>query len=115
MFDIDSIIRHQQLQPFDLLYGSQQVAFNPDSTEVWVTLLNGTGFQVFDPLDGELIASLELPEAGSVEVMFNKAGTKGYISQMETASVYEIDAGSKTVLQYLLKPLYKSREAFREP
>ncbi|MEM6371877.1 MAG: HlyD family type I secretion periplasmic adaptor subunit [Pseudomonadota bacterium] len=27
----------------------------------------------------------------------------------------ELHTGSKTVLQYLLKPLYKSREAFREP
>lgn len=27
----------------------------------------------------------------------------------------ELHTGQKTVLQYLLKPLYKSREAFREP
>ncbi|MCP3878831.1 MAG: HlyD family efflux transporter periplasmic adaptor subunit, partial [Sulfitobacter sp.] len=27
----------------------------------------------------------------------------------------ELHTGSKTVLQYLLKPLYKSKEAFREP
>ena len=27
----------------------------------------------------------------------------------------ELHTGDKTVLQYLLKPLYKSREAFREP
>ena len=27
----------------------------------------------------------------------------------------ELHTGRKTVLQYLLKPLYKSREAFREP
>ncbi len=27
----------------------------------------------------------------------------------------ELHTGSKTFLQYLLKPLYKSREAFREP
>jgi len=26
----------------------------------------------------------------------------------------ELHTGEKTVLQYLLKPLYKSREAFRE-
>lgn len=30
-------------------------------------------------------------------------------------STVELQTGSKTVLQYLLKPLYKSREAFREP
>ena len=27
----------------------------------------------------------------------------------------ELHTGEKTVLQYLTKPLYKSREAFREP
>ena len=27
----------------------------------------------------------------------------------------ELHTGSKTILQYLLKPLYKSREAFHEP
>jgi len=27
----------------------------------------------------------------------------------------ELQTGEKTVLHYLLKPLYKSREAFREP
>jgi adhesin transport system membrane fusion protein len=27
----------------------------------------------------------------------------------------ELHTGSKTFLKYLLKPLYKSREAFREP
>ena len=27
----------------------------------------------------------------------------------------ELHTGEKTVLQYLLKPLYKSREAFHEP
>jgi adhesin transport system membrane fusion protein len=27
----------------------------------------------------------------------------------------ELHTGEKTVLQYLLKPLYKSREALREP
>ncbi len=30
-------------------------------------------------------------------------------------STVELHTGEKTVLQYLLKPLYKSREAFREP
>jgi len=27
----------------------------------------------------------------------------------------ELDTGPKTVLQYLLKPLYKSKQALREP
>jgi adhesin transport system membrane fusion protein len=27
----------------------------------------------------------------------------------------ELQTGTKTILQYMLKPLYKSREALREP
>jgi membrane fusion protein, adhesin transport system len=27
----------------------------------------------------------------------------------------ELHTGGKTILRYLMKPLYKSREAFREP
>lgn len=79
----------------------KQVAFTPDSGELWVTLLDGTGFQVFDPRTGSEIAAVELPEAGSVEVIFNGNGSRGYVSQMETASVYEIDTASKTVLRTL--------------
>ncbi len=79
----------------------KQVAFTPDSSEVWVTLLSGSGFQVFDPLTGELIAETDLPKAGSVEVIFNAAGTKAYVSQMETASVYEIDVATRQVLRTL--------------
>ena len=78
----------------------KQVAFTPDSQEVWVTLLSGTGFQAFDR-SGEILAEVDLPEAGSVEVIFNRAGTRGYVSQMETASVYEIDVATKEVLRRL--------------
>jgi sugar lactone lactonase YvrE len=78
----------------------KQVAFTPDNQEIWVTLLSGAGFQVFDR-NGGLIAAVELPEAGSVEVIFNRAGTRGYVSQMETASVYEIDVATREVLRKL--------------
>lgn len=53
----------------------KQVAFTPDGTEVWVTLLNGSGSELFNAVTGELLAAPELPEAGSVEVIFNRAGT----------------------------------------
>ena len=79
----------------------KQVAFTPDSREIWVTLLGGSGFEVFDPHTGQRLAAVDLPEAGSVEVIFNAAGTKAYISQMETASVYEVDVASRGVLRRL--------------
>jgi DNA-binding beta-propeller fold protein YncE len=79
----------------------KQVAFTPDGRELWVTLLAGNGFEVYDPHTGDQLAAVELPEAGSVEVIFNAAGTRAYISQMETASVYEIDVATRGVLRRL--------------
>lgn len=79
----------------------KQVAFTPDNSELWVTLLGGTGVEVYDPLTGELISRLELPQAGAVEVIFNRAGTLAYVSQMETARVYEVEVATKAVARTL--------------
>lgn len=79
----------------------KQVAFRPGQNELWVTLLAGKGFEVYNPMSGERIAAIDLPEAGSVEVIFNQEGSLAYVSQMETASVYEIDADSKEILRRL--------------
>lgn len=79
----------------------KQVAFRPGHDELWVTLLGGTGFHVYDPATGDLLADTDLPGGGSVEVIFNAAGTLAYVSQMETASVYEVDADSKQVLRQM--------------
>ena len=77
----------------------KQVAFTPDGEEVWVTLLGGTGLEVYDTDDGTRVAAVDLPEAGSVEVIFGRSGERAYVSQMETASVYEIDTGSYEVVR----------------
>lgn len=79
----------------------KQVAFRPGHDELWVTLLGGAGFEVYHPSTGDPMAAVELPHAGSVEVIFNRDGSRAYISQMETASVYEIDADTKAVLRVL--------------
>lgn len=79
----------------------KQVAFTPDNSELWVTLLAGDGVEVYSPLTGALIAQLDLPQAGAVEVIFNREGTLAYVSQMETGRVYEIDVASKTVVRTL--------------
>ena len=79
----------------------KQVAFRPGHEELWVTLLAGRGFEVYDPGSGERLAAVDLPKAGSVEVIFNRSGSLAYISQMETASVYEVDADTKEVLRQM--------------
>jgi adhesin transport system membrane fusion protein len=51
-----------------------------------------------------------------------RVDTKGFTERQRDIEIrpgmratVELQTGSKTILQYLLKPLYKSREAFREP
>lgn len=80
----------------------KQVAFTPDGEELWVTLLGGTGLEAYDPFTGVLLAAIDLPEAGSVEVIFDSAGEKAYVSQMETASVYQIDVATHEMDRQLL-------------
>lgn len=86
---------------FDTGSAPKQVAFTPDSAELWVTLLGGSGLEAYDPVTGDLIAGIDLPEAGSVEVIFDRAGDRAYVSQMETASVYEIDVATHRVVRRL--------------
>lgn len=79
----------------------KQVAFTPDARELWVTLLTGPGVEVYDPATGERLAQIDLPEAGSVEVIFDSAGRTAWVSQMETARVYEIDVASHQIRRHL--------------
>lgn len=81
--------------------GPKQVAFTPDARELWVTLLAGSGLEVYDPTTGERLAEIDLPEAGSVEVIFDAAGETAWVSQMETARVYEIDVATRQVERHL--------------
>jgi len=46
-----------------------------------------------------LISNISLNNNGGVEVIFNRNGSKAYISQMETASVFEVDAKTKNILR----------------
>ena len=97
------------LDPKGLLYQSlvrfkcgpkpKQVDFTPDGKELWVSLLGGNGLEVFDPTTGTKLDQVKLGKYGSVEMMFNRAGTRLYVSQMETASVYEIDRATRKVLR----------------
>lgn len=79
----------------------KQVAFTPDGAEVWVTLLAGSGVEIYDPIDGALLAEIDLPEAGSVEVIFDATGGSAWVSQMETATIYEIDVVTRQIRREL--------------
>ncbi len=76
------------------------VAFTPDGKEIWVTLLGGPpAVEVYSSSTREKLAEIDLGEHGSVEIIFSSNGTKAYISQMETAQVYEIDTSARRVLR----------------
>lgn len=82
--------------------GPKGVAFTPDNKEVWVTLLNSRpAVEVYDPLTGEKLAGIELGDNGAVEIIFSSDGKKAYISQMQTAKVYEVDSSTRQVLRVL--------------
>ncbi len=77
------------------------VSFSPDGKEIWVTSLTNkkVGVYVFDSLTGEQKKKIYLPDGGGVEIVFNEEGTRIYVSQMETARVFEIDSFSKEILR----------------
>jgi len=89
------------LSNIDPLPSPKGIAFTPDGSEIWAALLlNKTrGLSVFDPQTGKNIADIDLEGGGGVEVIFSKDGSKAYVSQMETAKVYEIDAKTKKILR----------------
>jgi YVTN family beta-propeller protein len=76
----------------------KQVAFSPDGKELWVTLLGGTGVEIYDPYTGKRLDSIRLGTlGGAVEVIFTKDGKTVYASQMESGSVFEIDRATREV------------------
>lgn len=76
------------------------VSVTHDGSEAWTSILDGPpSIQVFNPRTGEEIGSIDLGEYGAVEVIFNKAGTLAYTSQMETAKCFEIDVKTRRVLR----------------
>ena len=52
---------------------------------------------------------------GGREISLNLRQKQAIEIRPGTQAQVELHTGGKTVLQYLLKPLYKSQEAFREP
>jgi YVTN family beta-propeller protein len=79
----------------------KQVAFTPDSHQIWVTDLGQSGVEVFDALTLDRLASIPTGAYGTVEVTFTKDGSTAYVSQMQTASVFEIDTATFQVRREL--------------
>jgi DNA-binding beta-propeller fold protein YncE len=96
---VGQLVRH--LFNIDSVPSPKAAAFTPDGKEIWATsLLNKKrGIFVFNALTGEYITDINLEDGGGVEITFSSDGKKAFISQMETAKVFEIDVVSKTILR----------------
>lgn len=76
------------------------VSITPDGREAWTSILNGPpSIEIFDPRTGAKVGEVDIGEYGAVEVIFNRAGTLAYTSQMETAKCFEIDVKTRTVVR----------------
>jgi poly-gamma-glutamate capsule biosynthesis protein CapA/YwtB (metallophosphatase superfamily)/DNA-binding beta-propeller fold protein YncE len=106
-FNVKPILTHLPGQIVKCVYrisgipSPKGAAFSPDGKEIWVTSLMNTnrGVLVFDAKTGAHIKDIVLPDGGGVEIIFNLSGNKAYVSQMETARVFEIDAKTKEILR----------------
>lgn len=80
----------------------KQVAFTPDGKELWVTLLGGRGIDVFEFPSRRRLSNIRLGQNGAVEVIFTRDGKTAFASQMESASVFEIDRQSFQVRRQMV-------------
>ena len=71
-----------------------------------------TGIRIFDPLTGKKLASINLDDGGGVEIIFSNDNTKAYVSQMETARIFEIDTNTKKVISIKSLKVFMPRTAF---
>lgn len=95
----DQLVHH--LFNINAVPSPKAAAFSPDGKEIWATLLlnEKRGIAVFNAFNGEKIKDINLENGGGVEIIFSQDGNKVYVSQMETAKVFEIDATSKEILR----------------
>jgi YVTN family beta-propeller protein len=78
----------------------KSVSITPNGSQAWTALLNGPpSIEIHEPKTGRKLGSLDLGTYGAVEVVFNRAGTLAFASQMETAKVFMIDVKTRKVLR----------------
>ena len=76
------------------------VIFSPNGSELWTAQLNGTpSVRVYSVTNGVELGSITLGKHGAVELEFSADGTKLYATQMDTATVWEIDHEAREVLR----------------
>src|SRR3989344_4430843 len=93
------LVRH--LYDISKIPHPKAVAFSPRGGEIWTTSLlnNKSGVSIFDSLTGKKIKDINLNKSGGVEIIFSNDSTKAYISQMETAKIFEVATATKEILR----------------
>ncbi len=87
---------------FECVPAPKGVAVTPDGKQVWVTaLVTQPSIAAYNPRTGTVVGTVDLGKNGAVEVIFSKDGRRAYASQMQSASVYEIDTRTFKVLRSL--------------
>jgi len=102
-FDVRNIEGQLVKHLFDIesVPSPKGVAFTSDGKEIWSTLLlnKSRGVSIFSTLNGKKIKDINLENGGGVEVIFSSDGKRAYVSQMETARIFEIDTQTKEILR----------------
>jgi len=85
---------------FSCVPAPKGVAITPDGKQAWVTaLVTQPSIAAYDPHTGAVLGEVDLGKNGAVEVIFSKDGKRAYASQMQSASVFEIDTRTFKVLR----------------
>lgn len=80
----------------------KSLAFRPHSRELWVSLhYDRPAVEIYSTETWAQIGSVDLGRYGAVELTFSPDGMRAFVSQLETASVYQIVTDERTVERVL--------------
>jgi uncharacterized protein (TIGR03437 family) len=78
----------------DLSYG---LAFSPDGTKLYVTLVNSSAVQVLDPTLGTILGNITVG-ASPTSITLNAGGTRGYVTNFGSNTVSVVDLTANSVI-----------------
>ena len=80
----------------------KSLSFSPDGRELWVALhYDRPAVAVYDTATWALIGAVDLGRYGAVELAFSADGSRVFASQLETATVHEMDRTRRKVVRVL--------------
>lgn len=87
---------------FTVGHRPKSLAFRPHSNELWVSLhYDRPAVEIYSTDTWAQIGSVDMGRYGAVELTFSPDGMRAFVSQLETASVYQILAAERKVERVL--------------